>query len=63
MVALHSRERELMFLGNPFQVSIPMNIPPILRGFSCISEPAVLSSGDRALRSCPFVSCHPTAGF
>lgn len=50
-------------LGNPFQVYIPMNVSSIFGQFSCIAEPAALLSGDRALRSCPFVSCHQTDGF
>lgn len=58
MVASHRRGWDLVF-----QVSIPMNIPPIFGGFSCVAEPAALLSGDRASRSCLFVSCHPTDGF
>lgn len=58
MVAPHCRGWDLTF-----QVSIPMNVPPIFGGFSCVAEPTALSSGDRAARSCLFVSCHPTDGF
>lgn len=59
-------------LGNPFHVSIPMNVSSIFGGFSCVAEPAALSPGDRAPRSCPFLclaiqqmvskpprNCHP----